>query len=146
MLTQLPYPPTRVKPHQLGAFPAMPPHRSCCQSASAPPHLTSPLLYALCLTRSPPSYQFLFLTARSKKNGTYPQEQLESGKISKSRIKCRFYHNSSWFSVRGRSPAPLRSLKPYKKVYSMPSWTLFPVAAFETCRPPSPHKLVASRV
>jgi hypothetical protein len=48
------------------------------------------------------------------KNETYPQEQQESAKISKSRIKSGFYLNSSRFSVRGRSPAPLQSLKPTK--------------------------------
>jgi hypothetical protein len=93
---------------------------------------------------APGDHPFPFLAWQDRiKNGTYPQEQPKSGKISKSYIKCGFYLDSSWFSVRGRFVAPLQSLKPYKRTSLTPSWTLFPTSTFKTRRVSSPHRLVA---
>jgi hypothetical protein len=90
----------------------------------------------------PRTYSFL-LMARSNQKQRIPKDN-RNGENSKSRIKCGFYLDSSQFLVRGRSPDPLRSLKPDKGTSSMPSRTLFLVATFETHRlplPPAPQRL-----
>jgi hypothetical protein len=91
----------------------------------------------------PRTFSFL-LMARSNQKQRIPKDN-RNGENSKSRIKCGFYLDSSQFLVRGRSPDPLRSLKPDKGTSSMPSRTLFLVATFETHRLLSPPQLVASR-